>query len=76
MERGRVERDAEARGLPEVVPHHPARLRRHLGRPELAVRLEQPGEQHRHGSIVAPWRAASAGSCVHARYAFGETTSK
>src|SRR6185369_12488294 len=28
------------------------------------------------GSIVAPWRAQSAGSCVHARYAFGETTSK
>lgn len=48
MVRGRVERDAEQRRLAQVVARHPADLRRHLGRAELAVRLEQPGEQHRH----------------------------
>src|SRR5262249_16949447 len=32
-------------GLAQVVPRHPADLRSDLGRPELAMRLEQGGKQ-------------------------------
>ena len=60
------------RALRATFEHHPARLGRNLGRPELPVRVQEPREQHRHGLDRAPAARARAAELPHARYALCE----